>query len=203
MRAFRSGEYNVLLGTQMVAKGHDVPNVTLVGILSADSTLNLPDFRSGERCFALLTQAAGRAGRGDKPGRVNFKAYDAENPILRMAAEQDYVSFARDELKQRQDLQYPPFVTMLKMTVHHESETKALELAQRFVNALEAFQLESKVPYQILGPFPALVPVVNRVWRVNVLIKSQHMKPIKDWIRASGFLENGNLYFDVDPISVI
>mgnify|MGYP007042475936 FL=1 len=104
-----------------------------------------------------------------------------------MAAEQDYVSFARDELKQRQDLQYPPFVTMLKMTVHHESETKALELAQRFVNALEAFQLESKVPYQILGPFPALVPVVNRVWRVNVLIKSQHMKPIKDWIRASGF----------------
>ena len=203
MRAFRSGEYNVLLGTQMVAKGHDVPNVTLVGILSADSTLNLPDFRSGERCFALLTQAAGRAGRGDKPGRVIFQAYDAENPILRMAAEQDYVSFARDELKQRQDLQYPPFVTMLKMTVHHESETKALELAQRFVNALEAFQLESKVPYQILGPFPALVPVVNRVWRVNVLIKSQHMKPIKDWIRASGFLENGNLYFDVDPISVI
>ena len=203
MRAFRSGEYNVLLGTQMVAKGHDVPNVTLVGILSADSTLNLPDFRSGERCFALWTQAAGRAGRGDKPGRVIFQAYDAENPILRMAAEQDYVSFARDELKQRQDLQYPPFVTMLKMTVHHESETKALELAQRFVNALEAFQLESKVPYQILGPFPALVPVVNRVWRVNVLIKSQHMKPIKDWIRASGFLENGNLYFDVDPISVI
>ena len=190
-------------GTQMVAKGHDVPNVTLVGILSADSTLNLPDFRSGERCFALLTQAAGRAGRGDKPGHVIFQAYDAENPILRMAAEQDYVSFARDELKQRQDLQYPPFVTMLKMTVHHESETKALELAQRFVNALEAFQLESKVPYQILGPFPALVPVVNRVWRVNVLIKSQHMKPIKDWIRASGFLENGNLYFDVDPISVI
>lgn len=73
MRAFRSGEYNVLLGTQMVAKGHDVPNVTLVGILSADSTLNLPDFRSGERCFALLTQAAGRAGRGDKPGRVIFR----------------------------------------------------------------------------------------------------------------------------------
>ena len=161
MRAFRSGEYNVLLGTQMVAKGHDVPNVTLVGILSADSTLNLPDFRSGERCFALLTQAAGRAGRGDKPGRVIFQAYDAENPILRMAAEQDYVSFARDELKQRQDLQYPPFVTMLKMTVHHESETKALELAQRFVNALKPFSWSLRCHTRSLGPFRPLCPLLT------------------------------------------
>ena len=91
---------------------------------------------------------------------------------------------------------------MLKMTVHHESETKALELAQRFVNALEAFQLESKVPYQILGPFPALVPVVNRVWRVNVLIKSQHMKPIR-LDPASGFLEMETYILMYDPISVI
>ena len=90
LKSFSSGEYNVLLGTQMVAKGHDIPNVTLVGILSADSTLNLPDFRASERTFALLTQAAGRAGRGDRAGHVVLQTYDPDNPVIKLAATQDY-----------------------------------------------------------------------------------------------------------------
>ena len=96
LKSFSSGEYNVLLGTQMVAKGHDIPNVTLVGILSADSTLNLPDFRASERTFALLTQAAGRAGRGDRAGHVVLQTYDPDNPVIKLAATQDYDAFDAD-----------------------------------------------------------------------------------------------------------
>ncbi|MCH3950185.1 MAG: primosomal protein N' [Acidaminococcus sp.] len=203
LRAFRSQEYNVLLGTQMVAKGHDIPNVTLVGILSADSQLNLPDFRSGERCFALLTQAAGRAGRGTKPGRVIFQAYDADNPILKLAADQDYVTFAAQELEQRKQLHYPPFTMLLKVVVTGKNQEEALETAQRVVNGLQAWQLETKYELEILGPFPAIVPVINHIWRVNILLKSRSMKPVKDWIRKSEFINLPNVYFDVDPISVI
>jgi len=203
LQAFRSGLYNVLLGTQMVAKGHDIPNVTLVGVLSADSQLNLPDFRSGERCFALLTQAAGRAGRGDKPGEVIFQAYDAENPILQLAARQDYEGFAKMELEQRKELSYPPFTRMLKITVLHKKEEEALAIAQKLVNALEAWQLESGHPLEILGPFPAIVARVNQIYRINVLLKSPRMKPVKEWLRQSEYRELPNVYFDVDPISVV
>jgi primosomal protein N' (replication factor Y) len=203
LKAFRNRDYNILLGTQMVAKGHDIPNVTLVGILSADSQLNLPDFRSGERCFALLTQAAGRAGRGDKPGRVIFQAYDADNPILRLAASQDYVTFAEGELAQRRALNFPPYTFMLKVVVTDRNQERALETAQRFVNALQAWQVHTSCPVEILGPFPALVPVINQIWRVNVLLKSRRMKVVKDWIRQSEFIQRSDIYFDVDPISII
>ena len=101
LRQFASGASNVLIGTQMVAKGHDIPNVTLVGVLSADSALNLPDYRASERAFSLLTQAAGRAGRGARPGQVIFQTYDVENEIIQLAARQDYDGFAKIELKAR------------------------------------------------------------------------------------------------------
>lgn len=203
LQAFRSGAYNVLLGTQMVAKGHDIPNVTLVGVLSADSQLNLPDFRSGERCFALLTQAAGRAGRGDKPGQVIFQAYDAENPILQLAARQDYDGFAKLELAQRKELAYPPFIRMLKITVLHKKEEEALATAQRLVNALEAWKMDTGHDLEILGPFPAIVARVNQIYRINVLLKSSRMKPVKEWLRQSEYRNMANVYFDVDPLSVV
>lgn len=203
LRAFGKQEYNVLLGTQMVAKGHDIPNVTLVGILSADAALNLPDFRSGERCFALLTQAAGRAGRGDKPGQVVFQAYDAENPILQLAAKQDYEGFAKHELDQRQELNYPPFTKMLKITVQHKEMETAFSTAQRVVNNLEAWQLETQAEVEILGPFPAIVPMVKGIYRINILLKSHKMEPVKEWLRQSEFWAQPSLSFDVDPISVI
>lgn len=203
LQAFRSGAYNVLLGTQMVAKGHDIPNVTLVGVLSADSQLNLPDFRSGERCFALLTQAAGRAGRGDKPGQVIFQAYDAENPILQLAARQDYDGFAKLELAQRKELAYPPFIRMLKITVLHKKEEEALATAQRLVNALEAWKIDTGYDLEILGPFPAIVARVNQIYRINVLLKSSRMKPVKEWLRQSEYRNMANVYFDVDPLSVV
>lgn len=204
LSSFARGERNVLIGTQMVAKGHDIPNVTLVGVLSADSALNLPDFRASERTFSLLTQAAGRAGRGDKAGHVIFQAYDVENKVLQQAARQDYDSFALDELKDREAFFYPPFAQMLKMTVWDKDEGQALALAKKVTTFLQAQQLEGKLnDILVLGPFPGLVAKVRDMYRFNILVKAKDMQPVKDALLNSEFREQRNLFFDVDPVNVI
>ena len=204
LSSFARGERNVLIGTQMVAKGHDIPNVTLVGVLSADSALNLPDFRASERTFSLLTQAAGRAGRGDKAGHVIFQAYDVENKVLQQAARQDYDSFALDELKDREAFFYPPFAQMLKMTVWDKDEGQALALAKKVTTFLQAQQLEGKLnDILVLGPFPGLVAKVRDMYRFNILVKAKDMQPVKDALLDSEFREQRNLFFDVDPVNVI
>ena len=204
LQKFASGEYNTLIGTQMVAKGHDIPNVTLVGILSADSSLNLPDYRAGERTFSLLTQAAGRAGRGKLPGKVIFQTYDAENPLIAMAARQDYDTFAAEELRHRRELFYPPFVKLLKLTVLSRSEQEGMELGQRAVDYLQGLQQEGKLGWaMILGPFPALVSKVRDLYRYNILIKAQSMEIVKQALLNSEFKELPNLYFDVDPMNIV
>jgi len=204
LSSFARGERNVLIGTQMVAKGHDIPNVTLVGVLSADSALNLPDFRASERTFSLLAQAAGRAGRGDKAGHVIFQAYDVENKVLQQAARQDYDSFALDELKDREAFFYPPFAQMLKMTVWDKDEGQALALAKKVTTFLQAQQLEGKLnDILVLGPFPGLVAKVRDMYRFNILVKAKDMQPVKDALLDSEFREQRNLFFDVDPVNVI
>lgn len=204
LQRFASGERNVLIGTQMVAKGHDIPNVTLVGVLSADSSLNLPDYRATERTFSLLTQAAGRAGRGDKPGHVIFQAYDADNNIIQLAAKQDYDTFARSELMARRDFFYPPFSQMLKLTIWDKDEEAALSLAKRIVSFLQLQQQQGLCDdLLVAGPFPALVAKVRDLFRFNILLKAKDMKPVKELFLASEFKEQPNLYFDVDPASVI
>ena len=112
LNAFRQGEYNVLLGTQMVAKGHDFPQVQLVGVISADLGAALPDFRSSERLFQLLPQVAGRAGRAQQGGEVILQTRNPQNPVLQYALQHDYPAFANYELPLRQELQYPPFNTL-------------------------------------------------------------------------------------------
>lgn len=205
LRQFASGASNVLIGTQMVAKGHDIPNVTLVGVLSADSALNLPDYRASERAFSLLTQAAGRAGRGRRPGQVIFQTYDVGNPIIQLAATQDYDSFAKLELREREEFFYPPFAQMLKLTIWDRDEGVGMALAQKLVFFLQSLQLAGKLsePLQIAGPFPALVAKVRDMYRFNVLIKAGDLGPIKAALLGSVFKEQPNLYFDVDPASVI
>lgn len=210
LRQFASGASNVLIGTQMVAKGHDIPNVTLVGVLSADSALNLPDFRASERAFSLLTQAAGRAGRGARPGQVIFQTYDVENNIIQLAAKQDYDSFAKLELKARKEYFYPPFAQMLKLTIWDRSDGEGLALAQRLVFYLQQLQLEGRLSagdesdaLQISGPFPALVSKVRDMYRYNIVIKARDLTEVKQAILNSEFKEQKNIYFDVDPVSVI
>lgn len=166
--------------------------------------LNLPDFRASERTFSLLTQAAGRAGRGSRQGHVIFQAYDADNQIIRLAAKQDYEAFAARELADRKELFYPPFAQMLKMTVWDEKEEVALTLAQRTVNYLQSLQLQNQLQdVLILGPFPALVAKVRDLYRFNILVKAKNLQPVKDALLNSEFKEMRNLYFDVDPLSVI
>ena len=204
LSSFARGERNVLIGTQMVAKGHDIPNVTLVGVLSADSALNLPDYRASERTFSLLTQAAGRAGRGDKPGKVIFQAYDVENKVLEQAARQDYDSFAADELKAREMFFYPPFAQMLKMTIWDKDEAAALALAKRVTTFLQGKQLEGELKdLMVLGPFPGLVAKVRDMYRFNILVKAKDMEAVKKALLTSEFREVRNLFFDVDPVNVL
>jgi len=204
IRRFSAKEANVLLGTQMVAKGHDIPNVTLVGILAADSTLNLPDFRASERGFALLTQAAGRAGRGNKPGRVVLQTYDPENEIIALAAKQDYESFALQEIRLREELFYPPFSEILKLTVVDKDEDNAWKLADEAADYLRRqYEAGNWEHTEIMGPFPSGVAKVRDLYRISIVIKSGAMKKIKECLLASKFQTVKNMYFDVDPIMAI
>lgn len=204
LKRFAGGAANVLIGTQMVAKGHDIPNVTLVGVLAADSALHLPDYRASERAFSLLTQAAGRAGRGDKPGHVIFQTYDAENPVLQLAATQDYDTFAKNELQEREAFFYPPFSQLLKLQIIDKDEGAALALAQKVVFFLQGLQLQGQLQELIInGPFPALVAKVYDFYRFNVVLKAKDMQPVKEALLASEFKEQPNLYFDVVPASVV
>ncbi len=204
LRRFADGTANVLIGTQMVAKGHDIPNVTLVGVLAADSTLHLPDYRASERAFSLLTQAAGRAGRGDRPGHVIFQTYDPDNPILQLAVTQDYDTFAKRELQERQNYFYPPFAQMLKLQVVDKDEGAGLALAQQVVFYLQSLKLQGKLEdLLIAGPFPSLVAKAYDLYRFNVLLKAQDLRETKEALLNSEFKEKPNLYFNVDPVSVI
>lgn len=205
LRQFAGGAYNTLIGTQMVAKGHDIPNVTLVGVLSADAALNLPDYRAQERTFSLLTQAAGRAGRGSRPGQVIFQTYAPENEVLQLAAKQDYDGFARRELAERHKYFYPPFAELLKITVWDKDETAGLALAKRLALYLQQLKLQKRLPgrLELSGPFPALVPKVRDLYRFNVLVKAERLEPVKAALLESEFKERSNVYFDVDPASVI
>lgn len=204
IRRFAGKEANVLLGTQMVAKGHDIPDVTLVGILAADSALNLPDFRASERGFSLLTQAAGRAGRGDKPGRVVLQTYDPANEIIAFAKNQDYETFAQRELAQRKELLYPPYGEILKLTVIDKNEKRAWELGDELALFLRnRYRLENWDRTEIMGPFPAGVAKVRDLYRISIVVKSQAMGRVKACLAGSRYRTVKNIYFDVDPIMAI
>ena len=204
IRRFTQKEANVLLGTQMVAKGHDIPDVTLVGILAADSTLNMPDFRASERGFSLLTQAAGRAGRGNIPGRVVLQTYDPENETITLAAKQDYATFAKQELARRKELLYPPYGEILKITIVDKEETKAWELGDDIALFLRnRCELENWEHTEIMGPFPSGVAKVRDLYRINIVVKSRAMEQVKDCLCGSRYRTVKNIYFDVDPILAI
>ena len=167
--AFRAGEYNVLLGTQMVAKGLDFPDVTVVGVLNADTALHQPDFRAAERCFDLVSQVAGRAGRSDRGGKVVVQTFLPDHPSIRHAAQHDFESFARGELAERREFQYPPFAAAVRITCEAEQAAAVDRLAQQAADALRAVQ----APHcSILGPAPPPVERVRGRVRRQLLIKA-------------------------------
>lgn len=176
---FVKGGGDILVGTQMIAKGHDFPDVTLVGVLSADSLLNAQDYRAGERAFQLLTQVAGRAGRGDLPGRVIIQAFDVDSYVLETAMEQNYEAFYSKEIRLRQQLNYPPFCTMAVVGIAGTDDRAVFDygVAYRKGLALEAISLFGENSgVEVLGLTRAAVPKINNKYRWRILVKAPDRK---------------------------
>jgi primosomal protein N' (replication factor Y) (superfamily II helicase) len=203
------GEVDVLIGTQMVAKGHDLPGITLVGVVSADQSLGIPDFRAGERTFQLVTQVAGRAGRGDEPGRVIVQTFNPEHPSIKFAIEQDSVGFLKEELKLRDDLEYPPFSKLVNFRFQGRVETDTVNAAK--IAGELARKLVSKIPIgmvKILGPSPAPIYKIRNRYRYQMLLKSRNVRALHNFskklsmiLRDSRISRNVKIQTDVDPFN--
>ncbi|MCW5982599.1 MAG: primosomal protein N' [Bryobacteraceae bacterium] len=202
---FRAREYDILVGTQMIAKGHDIPNVTLVGVVSADVGLGMPDFRAAERTFQLLTQAAGRAGRGERPGIVLVQTINPDHYAVRFSAAQNYEGFYAKELHFRRMMRYPPFSALANVLVQAENREEALRMSADLERRLNPAPAELKV----IGPAEAPVPRLKREYRYQMLIKSASRKALRETLedlRRYALDQKWNataLVIDVDPLSLM
>ena len=199
LQAFGQGEADILLGTQMIAKGLDFPNVTLVGVLNADTALNLPDFRSSERTFQLLTQVAGRAGRAEKPGQVLIQTYNPNHYAIRFAQEQDYEGFYEYEMGIRRSMAYPPYTFTVGLTLSHALEDLTVKKAYEIVGFLRE-NLSDKI--QILGPTPKPIARTHNLFHYQILLKYRRedrleavLNAILDWSQTQ---ENKDLRLSID-----
>lgn len=180
---FEHENYDILIGTQMVAKGLDFPNVTLVGVLSADQMLFMNDFRATERTFSLLTQVIGRSGRGDNVGRAVIQTQTPENIVLKLAANQDYDAFFNNEIKMRKFLLYPPFCDICEIHFSGNFEKEVMNAAQTFHSLLlEEKKKHEKIPLRILGPAPATILKVNNRFRYKIILKCKNNKAFRSII---------------------
>lgn len=205
LTAFAQKEADVLVGTQMIVKGHDFPNVTLVGVLAADLSLNDSDYRAGERTFQLLTQAAGRAGRGAKPGEALIQTYRPEHYSIIRAAAQDYEAFYEEEILYRELGAYPPAAHMLAVLITAPDEERGGDLAGK-VAAIARAEAEGGMEVRVIGPAKASIGKINDIHRFVIYCKSSdygRLTAIKDKIEQEGALmdlKDENIQFDFDPI---
>ncbi len=205
LQRFREGEVDILVGTQMIAKGHDIPNVTLVGVVLADIGLSLPDFRAAERSFQLLTQAAGRAGRGELPGQVIIQTLNPEHYAVRFAAQQDYDGFYKKEIEFRKWLRYPPFAAMANVVVRAGKQEEALRLATQ----LGFLLTPPPAGIRVMGPAEAPVLRVKNEFRYQLLLKAANRSALREVLRSLRALaerekwKSTALVIDVDPISLM
>jgi len=205
LNEFREGSFDILVGTQMIAKGHDIPNVTLVGVVSADIGLGMPDFRAAERTFQLLTQVAGRAGRGNVPGIVIIQTINPDHYAIRMAAAQDYAAFYQKELHFRRMMLYPPFSAMANVLVRAEKK----EAAMRMSSELGLLLNPPPEKLKIMGPAEAPVPRLKNEYRYQFLVKAASRKALNELLqRVRAFtLEHKwgatALVIDVDPLTLM
>ncbi len=205
LQGFRDHDFDILVGTQMIAKGHDIPNVTLVGVVSADTGLGMPDFRAAERTFQLLTQVAGRAGRGDLPGIVLVQTINPDHYAVRMAAAQDYQAFYEKELNFRRMMHYPPFTAMANVLVRSEKQEAALRLSAEIGRLF----MPAPEKVKVMGPAEAPVPRLKNEFRFQLLIKSTSRKTLNELlVRARDFAVSNKwpataLVIDVDPLTLM
>jgi primosomal protein N' (replication factor Y) len=205
---FAAGELDMLVGTQMIAKGHDFPNVTLVGVVSVDAGLAMPDFRSAERAFQLITQVAGRAGRGDLPGRVLIQTFHPHHYALRHACAQDYAGFFEEEINYRRNLSYPPFVALASLLIHGEDLARVQATAATLREALDRANAERGC--RVLGPAPAPLARLRGEHRVQLLLKSRSRPRLRTLIEmALGEAANtpgcdvGSVNVEIDPVNLM
>ena len=205
LNGFRRGDYDILVGTQMIAKGHDIPNVTLVGVISADMGLGVPDFRAAERTFQLLTQVAGRAGRGSVPGIVLIQTIQPDHYAIRLAAAQDYAAFYEKELAFRRALHYPPFSAMANILVRGEKKEVALGMS----TSLARLFTPPPDKLRVLGPAEAPVARLRNEYRYQFLIKAASRKALSELLqRVRRFAQEHKwgataLVIDVDPLTLM
>ena len=204
---FGNGKIDMLVGTQILAKGHDFPNVTLVGVVSVDAGMALPDFRAAERTFQLLTQVAGRAGRGDRAGKVLIQTYHPFHYALRHASAQDYDGFYQEEIRHRQNHTYPPFVALASLLVHGADIVRVRATAVELRKALDLANTERAA--RILGPAPAPLARLKGEYRVQVLIKCRNRRELRKIIDnalkaiSDQKISIRSINVEIDPVSIM
>lgn len=210
LNAFSNGDYDILIGTQMVAKGLDFPKVTLVGVLNPDSMLYADDYRSYERTFSLLTQVVGRSGRGDKKGIALIQTFTPENNVISMAAAQDYERFYNNEIKIRQAMLYPPFADICMVGFVSDNHISVLKSSNDFMKRLvdKAKASYSDIPLRVLGPSPASIAKVSNKYRFKLIVKCRNSRRFRKLLSETlleynSIKENKNTtaYIDMNALS--
>ena len=208
LSAFAAGEAEVLVGTQMIVKGHDFPKVTLVGVLAADLSLSFGDFRSGERTFQLLTQAAGRAGRGELAGEVVIQTYQPEHYSVQYAAKQDFEGFYAEEMQYRSLMQYPPAGKMMAIQFFGTEEPRVKALAEDFCDYLQVLTKDKKRHIQVLGVSQAAIAKIKDVYRYVIYVKADRLEPLiilKNLLEKRKITKHSGqeiVQYDFDPVNM-
>lgn len=209
LEEFTKGNIDILIGTQMIAKGLDNENVTLVGVVNSDSSFNLPDYRASERGFQLLTQVAGRAGRGIEEGKVLFQTYNPEFYAIETAKEQDYLKFYNEEITSREIFDYPPFSQIIKIVIssknNFRAEKSAQEIALRLNKIIDKNGIKERII--LLGPSNCILEKINNEYRFQILIKNKMDKKghffISSFLQKISMPEDIKLIIDIDPIDIL
>ncbi len=205
---FAARSLQILIGTQMIAKGLDFPGVALVGVISADMALSIPDFRASERTFQLLAQVAGRAGRADHAGLVIVQSYAINDPAIQAALKHDYQRFASHELQLRKKLMLPPFSRLLRIVLQHARITFVQREAPKLAEKLRKLGQQLKLDMQLLGPSKCTIGRIRNKYRYHILLKFpkvQDMQQFMDHARTDGTinLSDRHLLIDVDPVDLL
>jgi primosomal protein N' (replication factor Y) len=203
LQRFRRGEVQILVGTQMIAKGLDFPNVTVVGVINADTALHLPDFRAAERTFQLVTQVAGRTGRGRKGGCVFVQTYHPEHPAIAAAEHHDYERFAAGELPLRQQFGYPPYGSMIRIIVRGHQVAEVARLTDELAQRIQAALASEPGGGRLLGPSPAPIAKLRGKYRYHLIVQGQQLAAVRQALveaqRAGKQTETLHWQIDVDP----
>jgi len=204
---FARGEVQVMLGTQMIAKGLDYPNVTLVGVISGDTALALPDFRAAERTFQLITQVAGRAGRGESAGRVVLQTFLPDDPAIRAAIRQDYAGFARAELAHRREVGLPPFSRMVRIVLRDEDQPRLHKRSEALTARLAEAVARENGDVQTKGPMPCAIGRIAGHYRNQIILLAPTPGPLQRVLAAvrdkGGLTKGEKVAVDVDPVSLL